>query len=65
MVYACKVTHEESYQEQHNIINNAKRYIDDLLTLINNHFDAAIEDIIIFSRTSSEKDDSVPQHCHI
>ena len=41
--------------------NNTMRYIDDLLTLNNNQFDAAIKDIIISSRTSAKKDDRV---CH-
>ena len=39
--------------------NNTMRYIDDLLTLNNNQFDAAIKDIIISSRTSVKKDDRV------
>ena len=41
--------------------NNQMRYIDDLLTLNNNQFDAAIKDIIYSSRTSVKKDDRV---CH-
>ena len=39
--------------------NNTMRYIDDLLTLNNKQFDAAIKDIIISSRTSVKKDDRV------
>ena len=36
------------------------------MTLNNNQFDAAIKDIIIISsRSSVKKDDSVPQQCHI
>ena len=41
--------------------NNTMRYIDDLLTLNNNQFDAAIKDIRISSRTSVKKDNRV---CH-
>ena len=44
--------------------NNTMRYIDDLLTLNNNKFDAAIKDIY-HQEFQLKRRQSVPQHCHI